>query len=317
MKALAKILAPVTADDFLQKHWERSHLLVRGSTDKLNGLPTLASIDRMICENGVGRPFITPYDQESLEQVYERGATPLQLAPEPLAASEFFCERGKIVLNAAHRYSEPLARLRAELARELGMAAQINVYLAAPHGRGAEPHYDPHDVIVIHLAGKKHWRLWRAPLPLPARLPLDRHAEAMKLGIEATLSRPPLAELTLSAGDVLYFPRGTLHAVEPDGASSLHLTIGLAPLRLGAAWASALRRRLDQMRKDPSMRRHLAPPASRIARHLESEQSESARAADRVLAFAATAGDAAAAAMRERPSLASVRGQWRRAVEER
>src|SRR5688500_14386438 len=186
-------------------------------------MPSLADVDRIICENGAGRPFVTPYDREAIEQVRAKGATPIDLPPDPLSASEFFCERGKIVLNAAHRYSPALAEIRSQLARELGTAVQINAYLAAPHGRGAEPHYDPHDVMVLHLHGRKHWKLWKAPLSLPARLPLDRHGDALRLGIEEASRRPPIAELTMTPGDVLYFPRGTLHAVEPDSVTSLHL----------------------------------------------------------------------------------------------
>ncbi|OLP83380.1 Bifunctional lysine-specific demethylase and histidyl-hydroxylase NO66 [Symbiodinium microadriaticum] len=64
-------------------------------------------------------------------------------------------------------------------------------------------HHDEVEVFMLQLEGAKRWRLHRCPKgPLPRSYCWDYKEE--ELG-------PPLMELVLEAGDLLYLPRGTVH----------------------------------------------------------------------------------------------------------
>ncbi|XP_026958799.1 ribosomal oxygenase 2 isoform X5 [Sagmatias obliquidens] len=72
-------------------------------------------------------------------------------------------------------------------------------------------------VFILQLEGEKHWRLYHPTVPL---------AREYSLEAEDRIGRPAY-EFTLKPGDLLYFPRGTVHQADtPSGlAHSTHVTI--------------------------------------------------------------------------------------------
>ncbi|XP_057552361.1 ribosomal oxygenase 2 isoform X3 [Hippopotamus amphibius kiboko] len=72
-------------------------------------------------------------------------------------------------------------------------------------------------VFILQLEGEKHWRLYHPTVPL---------AREYSVEAEDRIGRPA-HEFTLKPGDLLYFPRGTIHQADtPVGlAHSTHLTI--------------------------------------------------------------------------------------------
>lgn len=87
--------------------------------------------------------------------------------------------------------------------------------------RGAEAyrgHLDSDDVLVVHLAGQKKWRLHARQAP--------RRVEKSELPPEKM--GPVRGEVTLNPGDALYVKAGTPHQVETTSAYSLHLSFDIA-----------------------------------------------------------------------------------------
>ena len=78
-------------------------------------------------------------------------------------------------------------------------------------------HVDTDDVLVVHLAGEKRWRLYR-PQP-PRRVALSDLADT-QLG-------PVESEVVMRPGDVLYLRSYTPHKVETLSECSLHLSFDL------------------------------------------------------------------------------------------
>uniref|UniRef100_A0A8C8YJI5 Bifunctional lysine-specific demethylase and histidyl-hydroxylase n=1 Tax=Prolemur simus TaxID=1328070 RepID=A0A8C8YJI5_PROSS len=72
-------------------------------------------------------------------------------------------------------------------------------------------------VFILQLEGEKHWRLYHPTVPL---------AREYSLEAEDKIGRPA-HEFTLKPGDLLYFPRGTIHQADtpPGLAHSAHVTI--------------------------------------------------------------------------------------------
>ena len=92
--------------------------------------------------------------------------------------------------------------------------------------RGTEAyrgHLDTDDVLAIHLAGAKKWRLHRRQPP--------RRTHLVELG-ESEMG-PLDVELVMHAGDVLFLRSGTPHQVETVGDYSLHLSFDLCDRAAG------------------------------------------------------------------------------------
>ncbi|EGG13942.1 transcription factor jumonji [Cavenderia fasciculata] len=101
---------------------------------------------------------------------------------------------------------------------QCGMGA--NIYLTPAGAQGFAPHYDDVDVFILQLEGKKVWRLYE-PRSEQERLPKksSENFEQDEIG-------EPIIEVTLEAGDMMYFPRGIIHqAYSPKDVHSLHITI--------------------------------------------------------------------------------------------
>ncbi|KAI2530545.1 RIOX2 isoform 6, partial [Pan troglodytes] len=98
-----------------------------------------------------------------------------------------------------------------------GSLVGSNVYITPAGSQGLPPHYDDVEVFILQLEGEKHWRLYHPTVPL---------AREYSVEAEERIGRP-VHEFMLKPGDLLYFPRGTIHQADtPAGlAHSTHVTI--------------------------------------------------------------------------------------------
>ena len=127
-----------------------------------------------------------------------------------------------LVINQAEDTASIFKRLCAEIANFTGQTSSSNAYLSFG-GKGTfGKHWDTHDVFAVQLIGKKHWQLFEPTLPLPLS-----HQSSAKF--PQPPKTEPSFECTLSAGDLLYIPRGWWHNVTPFEVESLHLSIGTYP----------------------------------------------------------------------------------------
>ena len=104
---------------------------------------------------------------------------------------------------------------------------QANAYITPPTSRGFDPHYDVHDVFVLQASGQKRW-IVHEPVhvdPLPSQ-PWTEHRAAIADRVAGT----PVIDTVLSEGDALYLPRGWIHSAQALETTSIHLTVGVAPL---------------------------------------------------------------------------------------
>jgi len=85
-------------------------------------------------------------------------------------------------------------------------------------------HYDDHDTVILQVAGRKHWKVYR-----PTRLhPLEqgKDAEPAEKPVDE-----PIWDSILEDGGALYIPRGWWHVAYPLEEPTLHLTLGLRNYR--------------------------------------------------------------------------------------
>lgn len=113
-----------------------------------------------------------------------------------------FADGHTIVFDGVERYVRTIAALSAAIEVELNFPAQVNAYLTPPHSTGLAPHHDDHDVLILQVRGGKSWRVYEGDDVAPRRL-------------------------HLKPGDVLYLPRGQVHAARTTSEPSVHLSVGI------------------------------------------------------------------------------------------
>lgn len=172
------------------------------------------------------------------------------------AVDQYARQGVSIVINGIHRLDPGISWMNAIIEREFRADIHTNVYASFGRDSAFKPHWDEHNVLVLHLQGRKRWRSWGQPWPAPRR-----RSEFPVADDPGT----PAWEAVLEPGDVLYLPRGEIHAAAViDGEDSLHLTVGITPPRIDAL-AAALARACEAEAMGRQDLPVLAGPADRDA----------------------------------------------------
>src|ERR1700740_932743 len=109
-----------------------------------------------------------------------------------------------------------IASLSPSIEVELNFPIQVNAYITPPGSRGLVPHYDDHDVLILQIQGSKIWHLYNGVEIAPHKMQrVDKEVPPAGL--------PLPADLRIDVGDVLYLPRGLVHAADTDTEPSIHL----------------------------------------------------------------------------------------------
>ncbi|WP_428340134.1 JmjC domain-containing protein [Mycobacterium sp.] len=217
--SLAWLLDPLTVDEFLGAIWGSAHHHVsRDRADYLDGLREDAdSVDGLLA---LFRPHLSLVSlvRESTRKdqyVYRLADGGFDAA----AISRDFADGYTIVLDSVQRYARAIAALSHSIEVELNFATQVNAYFTPPESQGFSAHSDDHDALIVQLQGSKIWHIYQGVDVAPHEM--WRH-EAM-----STADLPAPVDMRLEAGDVLYVPRGRVHAAESTSELSVHLTVGL------------------------------------------------------------------------------------------
>ena len=261
--ALEFILAPSSAADFFERHFEKLPLHVErndpayfadvyGVADVEDALVVGAREPENFALVKAGSPEIAEEDF-----TYERPSVRWRLTGkgprrwiDARKVVNSFADGYTLIIKDAALFSARLQRFCNHLQRDLMAFAQPNVYITPPAAQGFEVHHDTHDTLTAQIAGEKTWRIYEPIIPLPLEsqpFHSGTKVEGLKL----------VAEVRLLPGDTLYIPRGFPHEAKTSASMSLHCTFALAPVRMTDVMDLALRIAGDQ---DVELR-HALPPA--------------------------------------------------------
>jgi ribosomal protein L16 Arg81 hydroxylase len=235
--AIARILHPVSVDEFLSSYFERRPLLIRGPREKFShifeaqdfkfGLNRVTEIRAVF--PGLWQAAIHPAD---IKEMTKAGAS--------------ICVTG---FELAH---SRLLKTAASIKRELnyGGTVSFRAYLSPP-GTGFDLHFDARVATTLQIAGSKRW--WFSQTPAEqfpeANSPRDRKV------LEREYSVPKLSRLKsvlLRPGDLLCLPAGTWHRAR---AQTMSLALNLAFDHGGAGVLDVLIDALyEKLQSDPLWR---------------------------------------------------------------
>ncbi|WP_436491894.1 cupin domain-containing protein [Actinokineospora sp. HUAS TT18] len=218
-------------DAFAEEHWGRRPLLSKAAdlTKPFDDLLTLAGVDELLSRRGLRTPFLRVARDGAVlgsAQFTSGGGVGAEIGDQVAdgKVTRLFDDGCTLVLQALHRLWPPVIEFATQLGVDLGHPVQANAYITPPSSRGFSAHYDVHDVFVLQLDGRKHWRIHAPVHPDPLRSqPWEQKADAVK----ARAEEEPLIDAVLEPGDALYLPRGYLHSATALGGVSAHLTVGV------------------------------------------------------------------------------------------
>lgn len=220
LKVFVWMIAPFRPDDFLNQIWEKKPLhIARNKPKYYNEIISTPKIDSMLRNDNI--QFTKNIDITSYVDGKRETHNPEGRA-HPHLVWDFYLNGCSIRLLNPQTYISRLHLLNATLQEFFHSFVGANAYLTPPDSQGFAPHYDDIEAFILQAEGKKHWRIYK---PRNEQEILPRTSSKNFTDDEIG---EPILEVTLEAGDMLYFPRGYIHqGVTIDGEHSLHVTISM------------------------------------------------------------------------------------------
>ncbi|XP_036059379.1 ribosomal oxygenase 2 isoform X1 [Onychomys torridus] len=212
------LISPIKVETFFKEFWEQKPLLIQRNDPSLatyyQSLFKFSDLNRL-CLLGLyyGKDVNVCRCINGKKKVLNKDGKVhfLQLR------KDFDQKRATIQFHQPQRFKNEFWRIQEKLECYFGSLVGSNVYMTPAGSQGLPPHYDDVEVFILQLEGEKHWRLYSPTVPLAREYSVEPEE---RIGT-------PTHDFTLKPGDLLYFPRGTIHQAEtPSGlAHSTHVTI--------------------------------------------------------------------------------------------
>ncbi|XP_022096693.1 ribosomal oxygenase 1-like [Acanthaster planci] len=230
------LISPVTPDDFFNGLWEKKPLLLKRHMPDYNAdLFSCEELHNILRENDL--QFTTNIDVTTYSEGKRQTHNPVGRAHAPVVW-DFYKNGCSVRLLNPQTYSDAIWKLNSLLQEYFGSFVGANIYLTPAGSQGFAPHYDDIEAFVLQLEGKKYWRLYS---PKNSQEVLPRFSSANFTQEEIG---EPIFDTVLEPGDLLYFPRGTIHqASTPEDSHSLHITLSTCQCN---TWGDLLEKLLPQ-----------------------------------------------------------------------
>jgi len=210
------------SDEFLRDYFGKSFLYLPGNNGKFGSLLPWNELNRILEEHRLVPPRLTLFQGGKSIPTEKYLCTTDRYGPRLLAAelTNLLAQGATLVVNTFDELHKPIRELAVGLERIVRTTVWVNLYAGWRTDRGFLLHYDDHDTVILQVAGRKHWAVYR-----PTRLsPLEqgKDVEPAEKPVEE-----PIWNKILEDGGLLYIPRGWWHVANPVDEPTLHLTISI------------------------------------------------------------------------------------------
>lgn len=224
---LGALLSPFPEHDFRTLYWDQEPLILqRGDPGFYGDLFTLKDFDAAIARSP---DRVSAANARTNNRPVTHRANTVRGIEAVLADMR---DGHTLMLDRLNEREPKLGLFCRLLGPELGSSFQTNLYLTPAHGQGFRPHWDNHDVFVLQMAGSKRWSVEKQRRLVPGL--------GEKMGEDGRELRGELHACTLEPGDLIYIPRGFVHAAECGEELSLHITFGIRPFFLQEILAAVI-----------------------------------------------------------------------------
>ncbi|KAK3749582.1 hypothetical protein QZH41_019718, partial [Actinostola sp. cb2023] len=217
-KLFSSLIAPTTNEAFFSEYWEKKPLLIeRGDTEFYGPLFNKSDLEAILKKEEI--EFVNDVNvcrYEDGDKLYMNGDMGTR-ATLSRVSKDMKERKATVQFHQPQRFKDILWKLNGHFESIFGCLVGANVYITPPDSQGLAPHHDDVEIFILQLEGKKQWKLYKAPKELPQDYSPDLEQESIG---------EPTHEFELQPGDMVYFPRGTVHqAVTLKGEGSTHITL--------------------------------------------------------------------------------------------
>ncbi|XP_063993365.1 ribosomal oxygenase 1 [Diachasmimorpha longicaudata] len=214
------VIHPLNVDAFFKNNWEKAPLHIkRNRPNYYKLLLSTAQIDEIL------RRYYILFTKNLDVTAYVNGKRETH-NPEgralPSVVWDYYANGCSVRMLNPQTFIPKLHNLNATLQEFFDCFVGANFYLTPPGSQGFAPHYDDIEAFILQIEGKKRWRLYK-PRNTSEFLPRtsSKNFDPSEIG-------NPILDVVLHAGDLLYFPRGTIHQGETlNDSHSLHVTLSV------------------------------------------------------------------------------------------
>jgi len=218
-----QVIAPLGKEAFLSDHWEKSWLHLPGATGRFADLLSWDDLGEILENTRMAPPHIRLSKDGQAVEPERYVHTPPGAGNLPRVDSgrlvALLAEGATLVLQGVEEVAPRIRTLSHSFRDALSARNHVNLYAGWRSENGFDLHWDPHDVMVLQLHGRKRWQIFGPT----QEQPLD-------VGTPPRPAGAPVWDGVLNSGDVLYLPRGWWHVAHPVNEPSMHLTFGIAPM---------------------------------------------------------------------------------------
>lgn len=231
------IAFPLSGEDFRESHFEREPVLFPGAL--VSSTNFWSALDEALGNVDPSTDFVKLMhngrvaQDEFVEEFMDIGVRRRRIKKAPLY--DRVRKGATLVLNRMDISSPVVRDICLQVSIFAGAQASANGYASFGSEPATNVHWDTHDVFVVQLSGRKHWRLYEPTYPLPI-------SSQSSTNRKSDLTDSFHSEHIVETGDILYVPRGWWHRVTPiPQEETFHLAVGIhAPLMLDyVIWACA------------------------------------------------------------------------------
>ena len=241
------IIAPLTRERFLSEYWTRKFLHLRGEKGRFTPLLTWEKLNEVL-EWQNPPPLIKllrggeRIDPQFYIDHMDKLPEARQLNVGRLVSA--ISQGAAMVIDGIQNMVPPVKDVSEVFEDVFQAPNQVNLYCGWGTQNTFHLHWDPQEVFILQLSGRKRWKIYAPTRPYPLKDDLDSAPGP---------SGPPLWEGVVEEGDMLYVPRGWWHIVHPMDEPSLHLNIGIQT----ATGADFLGWWLPRLLRHPELRQDL------------------------------------------------------------
>jgi ribosomal protein L16 Arg81 hydroxylase len=278
-----QVITPLSREAFLSDHWEKAWLHIPGTANRFSHLLSWDELNALLENTRMAPPHIRltkdghPVEAERFVYAAPGAGNEPRIDPGRLVA--LLTEGATMVLQGMEAVAPRIRALSDSFREALQARNHVNLYASWRRQNGLDLHWDPHEVMVLQLHGRKRWQIF-APTQ---DYPLDT-------GVPPKPTGAPQWDGLLNSGDVLYLPRGWWHIAHPVDEPSMHLTFGIAPMHglnllnwmaMSLRSNAHLRRNLPVLEGEPAREAYMAELRAIVADALgDSAIDDFLRAAD-------------------------------------
>ena len=241
------VIAPLTRERFLSEYWTKKFVHLRGPKGRFTSLLTWEILNEVL-EWQNPPPLIKllkggdRIDQSFYIDHMDKAPEARQLNVGRLVAC--ISQGAALVIDSIQNVVPPVMGVSEQFADAFHAPNAVNLYAGWGTQNTFHLHWDPQEVFILQLSGRKHWKIYAPTRPYPLKDEVEKTPEP---------SGAPVWEGVVEDGDMLYLPRGWWHIVHPLNEPSLHLNVGIQT----ATGADFLGWWLPRLLRQPELRQDL------------------------------------------------------------